>query len=54
MAEGTIDEDVMRALENKAAGQDALMEAVKANLFITKTLLLIGYSFDDNDIRTLW
>lgn len=25
-----------------------------SNLFITKTLLLIGYSFEDNDIRTLW
>lgn len=25
-----------------------------SNLFITKTLLLIGYSFDDSDIRTLW
>lgn len=24
-----------------------------SNLFITKTLLLIGYSFEDNDIRTL-
>lgn len=25
-----------------------------SNLFITKTLLLVGYSFEDNDIRTLW
>ncbi len=32
LAEGTIDEDVMRALEDKATGQDALMEAVKARI----------------------
>ncbi len=32
IAEGTIDEDVMRALESKASGQDALMEAVKARI----------------------
>lgn len=32
IAEGTIDEDVMLALENKAAGQDALMAAVKARI----------------------
>lgn len=25
-----------------------------SNLFITKTLLLVGYSLDDTDIRTLW
>ena len=25
-----------------------------SNLFITKTLFLIGYSFEDNDIRGLW
>lgn len=25
-----------------------------SNLFITRTLLLIGYSFEDNDIRMLW
>jgi hypothetical protein len=25
-----------------------------SNLFITKTILLIGYSFDDDDIRSLW
>lgn len=25
-----------------------------ANLFITKTLLLVGYSFDDIDIRSIW
>jgi len=29
---GTIDEDVMQALENKATGQDALLEAVKARI----------------------
>ena len=32
VAEGTIDEDVMKALEDKASGQDALMEAVKARI----------------------
>lgn len=32
VAEGTIDEDVMMAIENKAAGQDALMSAVKARI----------------------
>lgn len=32
VSEGTIDVDVMTALENKAAGQDALMEAVKARI----------------------
>lgn len=32
VAEGTIDEDVMRALESKRAGQDALLEAVKARV----------------------
>lgn len=32
VARGTIDEDVMRALEGKAAGQDALLEAVKARI----------------------
>lgn len=32
VAEGTIDEDVVRALARKAAGQDALMEAVKARI----------------------
>jgi hypothetical protein len=25
-----------------------------SNLFITKTLFLVGYSFDDNDIRNIW
>lgn len=25
-----------------------------SNLFITKTLLLVGYSLEDNDIRSLW
>ncbi len=32
IAEGTIDEDVMLALENKATGQDALLAAVKARI----------------------
>jgi len=32
IAEGTIDEDVMEALQAKAAGQDALMLAVKARI----------------------
>ena len=32
VAEGTIDEDVMKVLEGKAARQDALIEAVKARL----------------------
>ncbi len=29
---GTIDEDIMKALENKASGQDAMLEAVKARI----------------------
>lgn len=32
VAEGTIDDDVMDAIQNKAAGQDALMAAVKARI----------------------
>lgn len=32
VAKGTVDEDVMRALQGKAVGQDALMEAVKARI----------------------
>lgn len=32
ITEGTIDEDVMAAIERKAAGQDALIEAVKARI----------------------
>lgn len=32
VAEGTVDEDVMLALEGKAEGQDALLEAVKARI----------------------
>jgi SNF2 family DNA or RNA helicase len=32
VAEGTMDEDVMAALEDKAAGQEALMTAVKARI----------------------
>jgi SNF2 family DNA or RNA helicase len=32
VAEGTIDEDVMRALEHKDTGQEALLAAVKARI----------------------
>lgn len=32
VAEGTIDEDVMKALENKCAGQSKMLEAIKARL----------------------
>lgn len=32
VTEGTVDEDVMRALEGKAVGQEALLQAVKARL----------------------
>jgi len=32
ICKGTMDEDVLRALENKVKGQDALMEAVKARI----------------------
>lgn len=32
VAQGTMDEDVMTSLENKAAGQEALMQAVKARI----------------------
>ncbi|GIP38320.1 DEAD/DEAH box helicase [Paenibacillus sp. J31TS4] len=32
VTEGTMDEDAMEALESKAAGQDALMDAVKARI----------------------
>lgn len=32
VAEGTVDEDVMLALKNKAVGQDALLQAVKARI----------------------
>lgn len=32
VAEGTLDEEVMEALQSKAAGQDALMSAVKARI----------------------
>ncbi|MGG3282752.1 SNF2-related protein [Paenibacillus solani] len=37
VAEGTMDEDAVAALERKAAGQDALMEAVKARIERMKT-----------------
>jgi SNF2 family DNA or RNA helicase len=32
VTEGTMDESVMRAIENKAIGQNALLEAVKARI----------------------
>ena len=32
VAKGTIDEDVMKALQSKEVGQDALLKAVKARL----------------------
>ena len=32
ITKGTIDEDVLEAIENKASGQDALMEAIKARV----------------------
>ena len=32
VAKGTIDEDVMRALEGKAAGQESMLDAVKARI----------------------
>lgn len=34
--------------------KNKVLSTYVSNLFITKTLLLIGYSFDDADIRTLW
>lgn len=34
--------------------KNKILSTYVSNLFITKTLLLVGYSFDDNDIRTLW
>lgn len=41
VAEGTIDEDVMKAIEGKAVGQDALLEAVKARIREHRELCLI-------------
>lgn len=38
VAEGTMDEDAVDALERKAAGQDALMSAVKARIERVKTI----------------
>lgn len=32
VAEGTIDEDVMKALQEKRQGQDSMLEAVKARI----------------------
>lgn len=46
VAEGTIDEDVMRALENKEIGQDALLKAMKAR--IQKGEKSNGESYDKN------
>lgn len=34
--------------------KNKLLATYISNLFITKTLFLVGYSFDDNDIRNLW
>lgn len=34
--------------------KNKILSTYISNIFITKTLLLIGYSFDDNDLRTLW
>lgn len=34
--------------------RNKILSTYVSNLFITKTLLLVGYSFDDNDLRTLW
>lgn len=34
--------------------KNKILSTYISNFFITKTLLLIGYSFDDSDIRTLW
>ncbi len=34
--------------------KNKILSTYISNLFITKTLLLLGYSFDDSDIRTLW
>lgn len=31
-----------------------LLATYLSNLFITKTMFLVGYSFDDNDIRNVW
>lgn len=35
-------------------GEHGLMATYISSLFITNTILLVGYSFDDYDIRTLW
>lgn len=34
--------------------KNKILSTFVSNLFITRTLLIIGYSFDDSDIRTLW
>lgn len=34
--------------------QNPVMATYIANLFITNTMLLIGYSLDDNDLRGIW
>ena len=36
---GTMDEEVLKALENKAGGQEALMQAVKARINHYKKLM---------------
>ena len=34
--------------------RNKILSTYISNLFITRTLLFVGYSFDDSDIRTLW
>ena len=34
--------------------KNKVLSTYVSNLFITKTLFLVGYSFEDNDIRGLW
>lgn len=34
--------------------KNKIMATYISNLFITKTLFLVGYSFEDNDIRNIW
>lgn len=34
--------------------KNKILSTYISNLFITKTLLLVGYSFEDSDIRILW
>ena len=34
--------------------KNKILSTYISNLFITTTLLLVGYSFEDSDIRILW